>query len=191
MVEQTFQSRHHVPVADVPGFRAASEHRAVVGFSVADDPRVLFGDEVLVGGDASVALRVFCRPPSQIDELLHDFVFARAFDVQTGGVAVPLHVLAEGIEAGVALTSPLRRMRIDLVEVLDDTCDRTMEAVQIQAVESRARIRTAFRILGTQPAKEPHDLTVPPHPPRKSSEISERVLSGAVGPDSRTHWLAR
>ena len=58
VIEQTFQRRHHVPVADVPGFRAASEHRAVVGFGVTDDPRVLFGDEVLVGGDASVALGV-------------------------------------------------------------------------------------------------------------------------------------
>ena len=61
---------------------------AVVDFGITDDPRVLFGDEVLVGGDASVTLGVLCCPPSQIDELLHDFVFARAFDVQTGGVAV-------------------------------------------------------------------------------------------------------
>ena len=63
------------------------------------DPRVLFGDEVLIGSDAPVALRVLCRPPPQIDELLDDFVFARAVDVQARCIAVQLYVLTEDIEA--------------------------------------------------------------------------------------------
>ena len=54
---------------------------------------------------------------------------------------------------------------------------------QIQTVESRARICPPFRILGTQPAQEPHDLAVPPHPSRKSAEIRQRLLSGAVRPE--------
>jgi hypothetical protein len=76
MIDQRFERRHHVPVADVPGLGATAEHRAVVRLSVANDSGVLFRHEVFVSGDASITLRVFCRSPSEVDELLDDFVLA-------------------------------------------------------------------------------------------------------------------
>ena len=88
------------------------------------------------------------------------------------------------------MTRPLGGPRIDFVQVLDDASHRTMETVQVQTVESRAPVLRPFRILRAQPAQEPHDLTVPPHPARKSREIRERVLSGVVSPEQPNPLIA-
>ena len=136
VLDQLLERLRHVAVAQVPRRDPAAEHRAVVLLGVHDQPRVLLGVEVLVLGDAAVAARVLagarCSSMSWLDHL----VFARLAEVEASGVAVRLRVLAEVLEARVALARPTRRIRVDLLEIRDDRLHRGVQAVEVEAVEA-------------------------------------------------------
>ena len=144
-IDQRFQRRHHVAIAQVPRFGAAPEHRPVVRLGIAHHARVLLGGEVLVRGDAAIALRVLRRAAPQLHELFDNVVLTRSAEIEAGHVAIPLDVVAECVEARVTVASVPGRRRINLVEVFHDSRHGSVKAVEIQPIEPDSLSGVAMR----------------------------------------------
>ena len=151
MGEERLQGFHHVGIAQIPRFDAASEHRAVILLCVAHETRVLLGEEILVGGYASIARRVLGRAAAQVHELSHGVVFARPRETDRGGVAVRLRVFTEIFEASVAVARALGRGGIDLSQITQHRFDRGVQAVEIESVESDARCGVLRAVVAVEP----------------------------------------
>ena len=121
----------HVAVAQVPGLDAPAKHHPVILFCVLHQPCVLKGCEELVARDAPVAARVVGGAAAQLDELSYDFALTRFGHAEGRRVAVGLRVLAEVLEAGVAITRPLRRFGINLVQIAEHGLDGGVKAVEV------------------------------------------------------------
>ena len=115
VIRERRQRLCHVLVSQVPRRHASREHRSVITLGVENQPRILLRKKVIVGVIARAA---------ELNELLHDFVLARLRDAEGGRVTVGLRILAGLLEAGVAISRPLRRFGIDLLEILDHVRDR-------------------------------------------------------------------
>ena len=107
----------HVAVAQVPGrdaargtSRGSTPRRSRPGARSARRRRT-----VLV--ESPVAARELGGPLLQLDELLDDLLLARLGAAEAGLVAVDLGVVAEVVEAGVALAGALRRLGVDSLQV--------------------------------------------------------------------------
>ncbi len=100
---------------------------------------VLLGEEIVVGRNVSVALRVLGGTTLQIHQLSNDLVFARSTQVERGSVAVHLRLLAIVFEAGIPIARTRRRRWIDLVEILEHRGHRAVQAVEIQTIKARPR----------------------------------------------------
>jgi hypothetical protein len=72
--EQRLERLHHVRVAHVPRIGPPAEHGAVIGLGIGHKPGVLLGEEVLVCGDAAIAIRVVERLAAELDELRRHLV---------------------------------------------------------------------------------------------------------------------
>lgn len=118
MRAQRSQRLEHVLVPQIPRRHPAPEHRAVVDLRVANGLCILLRIEQFVFGEKSVAARVLQPPRAlQFDQLLDNLRLAgHPPRTERGGVPVCLTVVSAGvIEAGVALSRPLRRDRVDVV----------------------------------------------------------------------------
>ena len=70
-------------------------------------------------------------------------------------LAVSLGVLAVSVEAGVTLSCPLGRLRVDLVQIGDHGFHRGVQAVEVKAVETDLGLARPFRVVvfRSQPTK--------------------------------------
>ena len=66
MLDERVERFRHMTIAQVPGFDAAPEHRAIVGFSVLDQPRVLLGKEEFILRHSSITARIISRAPAHL-----------------------------------------------------------------------------------------------------------------------------
>ena len=78
---------------------------------VFDQPRILLCKKEFVGGNFPVATEKFRRLISQLNELLHHFVFTRFDRTHCCGVAVFLRIAAQMIEARITATRAFRRAK--------------------------------------------------------------------------------
>src|SRR4029453_6151871 len=95
-----------------------------------------FGEEVLVGSNAAVAVRILDGLVAQIQQLLDDVVFARLDDAGRDGITIGMGVRSEMVEAFVSSARAFGGVRIDLVQIRDDRLDRRVETVKIEPVEA-------------------------------------------------------
>jgi len=170
----------HVPVAKVPRRGLGSIHLLVVLFGVADQTSVLLCEEEFVVGDPAITPQIGVGPPPQLDELGHDFVLARNRIRERESVAIGLPLASDLVEARIALTGPTRLAGIDPLEVLHDRLHRGTEAVEIQPVEAGLGCGVPVGVVaGPEPLHEAEDVTVSPHPRRKTAKVRQcriRVL---------------
>ena len=171
-------------IASVPGFHAATKHRTVIFFGVFHEPSVLLGEEEFVVGDAAVAARVRNGTLLQLDQLPEHFFLAGFGEAERCSIAVRLRVLAEMIEARVAVARPPGCVRVDLVQISQHGLHRGMQAVEIEAVESGLHRGRHSLVVFAQPTHEIEDVGIAPHPRRKALETGECFL--AVGIIRRT-----
>ena len=81
------------------------------------------------------------------------------------------------IEARVAFARTSCRLRIGVVEVLDDGLHRGVQAVEIESVEAdRRHVGGQSVVPFAQPGHELDDVGVPPHPGREPAEVRERLF---------------
>ena len=135
MLDQRVERIRHVPVAQVPGGHLIEEHRAVVGLGVRDHAGVLLGIEELVVGHRAAAPRVIGRPAPQFDQLADDLLLARLGQVQVRHEAIDLGLLTEAVETGVAFARLFGRFRVDLLEIMQHSFHRRVQAVKVEAVK--------------------------------------------------------
>src|SRR5205807_1737026 len=96
-------------------------------------------------------------------------------------VAVRLGVVTEVLEARVAPARACGRLRIDVVEVVEDALDRRVQAVEVEPVEADLlRAGPEGVVVPAQPADEVADVGVAPHPGGKAPETGEGVLRPRV-----------
>ena len=153
----------HVLVPQVPGRHPAPEHRAVVLLRRLDRPGILLGVEQLVLGEQPVTPGVLHGVTLEVDELVDRLPFAGVAGPECCLVAVRLRVLAEVVEAGVALPCAGRSGGIHRFEVGDDLLDGPEEAVKVEAVEARLCLLAAGRAvvaLPQPPDEVQHDVGV-------------------------------
>src|SRR4051812_20063378 len=127
----------------------------------------------------AIATRQFRVLPTNFDNLLDDFVFARLLPAQHSGVSIQLRLDAEMLETGIALPCSASRRRINLIEVLQHRLDRTVHAVKVQTVESGAVPFRSSEIPSAKPLDEIHHNAISPHPGREPAKLSQsdaRVL---------------
>ena len=107
--------------------------------------------------------------PLQVDELLDYFMLAGLTCPESRREAVDLGVVvAEVIEAGIALAGARRGGRVDPVQIGDDLVDRPVQAVQVQAVEP-----------GLGPLVAAGPVVVPrSHPTKSSTAVFRHIQVG-------------
>ena len=177
-VDERVERGGHVAVAEVPRRHLGAVHLLVVLLGVADEARVLLGEEELVLGDPAVAAQVCVRPAAQLDELGDDLVLARDRARVRERVAVRLPSRTDVVEAAVSLAGPACLFGVDAIEVRDDRLHRGAQAVEVEAVEARLGRRVRVRVVaGPQPLDELQDVTIAPHPRREAAEVRQ----GGVG----------
>lgn len=76
-----------------------------------------FGPRSSTAAPRPIAARVLAGALCEFYKLGHDFVFARLRDAEGSRIAIRLRVLAELVEASIAIARTLRGVGIDLVEV--------------------------------------------------------------------------
>src|SRR5450631_3873553 len=82
-------------------------------------------------------------------------------------------------QATIALAGHLRRLWINLVEIVQNRSDRIIQAVEIEAVKCYALTPLHGTVVLAQPANEIPHLGVSPHPsrePRKRRPLRRRIL---------------
>ncbi len=126
---QRIECLRHMAIAQVPGVHTALKHRAVILFSVLDQPCVLFRGEELILGDLPVPMHILVGSPLQILKLLHHIFLTGLREIESGGIAVGLLVLAKMIEAGVAITGPPGSFGIDFVQISNHFAARVIQAI--------------------------------------------------------------
>src|SRR5271165_4807118 len=87
------------------------------------------------------------------------------------------------VETGVAGPCTSRGHRINLLEIADYLLHRSMQAVEIQPVETglATMLRSTASIVGPQPLDEVTDGGVAPHPRRETLESAQRLFRCCVG----------
>src|SRR5947209_6723794 len=117
----------------------------------------------------------------QLTKLFDNFIAAGLRKIESRGVAVLLFIASEMIEAGITCAGAPRGLGINFGEVANHLFARAMHAVQIEPVESRlVLIRLARIVVPSQPPDELFDVTVAPHPYRKTREAGERLPGRAI-----------
>src|SRR5437763_15092373 len=83
------------------------------------------------------------------------------------------------IETSVALTGPLRRRWIDLVEIVEHCFDGSMHAVGIESVKA-GKIVLTVRVPLPQPFDKARHDGVTPHPGRETANITQGSIRAFV-----------
>ena len=170
-----------MPVAQIPRRGAAAKHRAIILLRVFDQPRVLLCKKEFVGGNFPVATEKFRRLISQLNQLLHHFVFTRFDRTHCCGVAVFLRIAAQMIEARITATRAFRRVRIHFLEVIENRVDRGMQAIQIHAEKSGWRfLWIDMLIKAAQPFHKFYCNGIAPHPRGEPPKSQQRFLCIAI-----------
>ena len=178
----------HVAVAQVPRRDVAAEHRAVVALGVLHQPRVLLGVEDVVLGERAARSPLLGGAPAQLDRAARPPPpRTAASSPRPVGIAVGLAVLAEVVEAGVALAARAAAASGSTsVEVAEHRLDRGVQAVQVEAVEADLARRSACASLCSRSqSTKSSDVGVAPHPGRearkpRSACVAPRVVAGAA-----------
>src|SRR4029450_1202297 len=97
----------HVPVAEIPGLRAATKHRAVILLGVFHETGVLLDEKALVAFEHAGGHRL----PAQLREHVDNGVLAR-LPSESLGIRIGLRILTVSIEAAVALARSAGGIRI-------------------------------------------------------------------------------
>src|SRR5271166_6394432 len=87
------------------------------------------------------------------------------------------------VETGVAGACTSRGHWMDLLEIADHILHRSMQAVEIQPVETglAAMLRSTASIVGPHPLDELTDVGGAPHPRGETLESAQRLFSCCVG----------
>src|SRR5918995_3998857 len=178
--DKSFQCLRHVAIAEIPGVHPAAEHGPVVLLGVPDQPGILLGVEQLVLRHSAVALRQRSSISLNLEQLLHRLIFARPCYSEFSGVAVRLRILAECVEAAVAIAGPRRRLRVYLLQKADYLLHRGKQRVEIEPVEAGAPVLGLLCVVAMQPVDELEHVTIAPHPARKPLEVAECLKRVAV-----------
>src|SRR6266536_3602308 len=117
MSNERFERLSHVAVTQVPGRFGAAKHRSVIFFCIPYQPGILLGKKEIVRRNTSITTRIVGSASSQFHQLTYHFVLARLSKTKTRGIAIGLTVLAEMIEAGIAITGTFCCFGIHLSEV--------------------------------------------------------------------------
>jgi hypothetical protein len=184
VTDERFKGCGHVTIAQVPRRDPPAEHRPVVLLGRLHRAGILFCVEQFVLRDQAVPPGILRGMPLQVDELLDHRTLALLARTVGGSEPVNLGVVAnEMVEARVALTRPGRRLGIHPIEVADDFVDGSVQAVQIQAVETGPGHLAAAQpiVVLTLPGHEIQHVGVPPHPGREALESAQRLVGGRVG----------
>jgi hypothetical protein len=145
---QRIERLRHVPVAQVPRFVAAAEHRAVVLLGVADQARVLLGGEELLARGIAIDARERRRAALQVHELLdHRLLAGLVASARREPVVLRIAVV---IEARIACSRVPRRCGIHALEVAQHGLDRCVQAVEVQAVQAGLRLAAPAAIVLAQ-----------------------------------------
>ncbi len=175
-VDQCIERLGHVPVPEVPGGDLAPVHRPVVVLGIAHQPRILLGVEVVVLRDPAVAHGIFGRMAAEVDKLGDHLVLASLAQLERGGKAIGLGVVAVEVKAGVAVARALGRLGVDLVQIGNHGRHRGVQAIEVQAVETDLRRAGPDRVVVVaEPADEVEDVGIAPHPGGESLESRQRV----------------
>src|SRR2546430_1796818 len=86
------------------------------------------------------------------------------------GASVSRRVLLPWREAAIAFARDARGSRIDLVEVVDDRPDGSIQAVDVESEEAGAPRRFDGLVMRAQPIDEIMNLHIAPHPGREAAE---------------------
>ena len=109
--------------------------------------------------------------------MLDDALLARLRQAERRRVAVALRVLREVLEARVAVARAPRGVGVNLVEEAEHGLDRSVEAVEVEAVEADALAPRRERlVVAAQPLGELDDHAVAPHPGGEALETAERLF---------------
>jgi hypothetical protein len=153
-------------VAQVPGFRTAVVHRAVIGFGIADQSGILGGIEITL----AIVMAVIEAPLQQQAQHVEHGTFANGITGAQRHAAVIRWLPRPGTQTTVSRSRHPGSFRVDAVQIVDDRANRTMQAVEIQAVKADPRSLGSCLIVLAQPFDECLDVGIAPHPGRKSPE---------------------
>src|SRR5690606_25460597 len=120
-------------------------------------------------------------PASNLDQLRDCLVFTARRQPEAGRVPVGLRILPVVVEARVAETRTPRRLRIDLIQVLENRLYGSVQRIEVQPVETDPGGRIGQRlVVPLQPFDQLDHFRVPPHPERETAEVAKRLLGVAV-----------
>ena len=121
-----------------------------------------------------VAACVLGGTAAQLNELIDHLVLARLGESEAGDVAVRLRVLAEVVEARVAVPRALGGLRVNLVQIIKDRLHRGVQAVEVESVEADLfLIGRELVVVCSQPADKIEHVGVAPHPGGEAKKPSE------------------
>lgn len=180
MAAQREQRVAHVRIAQVPGIRARAQHRAAVRLHVDHDLRVVFREEPRIERANAVVREIRRLALAQLQPLREHA--GRRGGPRAGGDRVAVSTgLAHVVERRVALPRELGLLGIDAVEIADHRVGATVQAVQIEPVDARARLPRQGRVALAQPADELAHRTIAPHPCGQARQVRERRIGVGIG----------
>jgi len=148
----------------------------------------LFREKERVPGNSTVTSGEICGAAPHFHPLTDCLVFATLAQSKAGGVAISLGILAKVFKARITISCAVRGIWVDLIQEIQHSSDRGVQAVQIQSVEPNA-LRMAVLIVISQPAHEIQHVSIAPHPSGKPLKTGKGI-DGVLVPALKPHILA-
>ena len=174
VVSQRFQRLGHMGVPQIPGGNSFVKHRAVILLGILHQASILFRKEECIPGDAAIAVCQIGSASAHFRPLANNFILAALAQTEAGGITVCLSIFAEVVEAGIAIPRTSRSLRIDFVQEIQHCLHGSMQAVEIQPIETNP-LGMPVLIVIPQPTYKIENIGVAPHPGGKSLEARKRV----------------
>jgi len=141
---------------------------------------MLLGREEVILRNVPIAVHVFIGSAPQVDELLHNLLFARIRHSETCRISVGLLVFAKMIEAGVTIPRPCGSRGIDSFQITHDFSPGSVQTVEVEPIKSRLIRSTWTLIVVAKPVNELSHRFVPPHPDWKTNEAGKSPFGAAI-----------
>gem|GEM_PF-6668294 len=103
--------------------------------SIFHNVSILFSIEVALDSHPAVLADIFDSALLHIDQLRYDFRFTGVAQAESSSIAIRLSIFSEMRKARVTLAGTLCPSRIDLIEIAENSFDRSMHAVKVKAVK--------------------------------------------------------
>ena len=143
-VEQQFERVEHMRVAQVPAFRRAIEHRAIIGLGIRNKASVLSSIEKVV----AVVRGMVASGLEQVAKLGDDRFLAAGIAFADCHPAIACGIAAKRREAAIAFARDRCRFGILTIEIGQNRLDRCGHVVKVKAVKARTMLHGTIGVIG-------------------------------------------